>query len=173
MIRRPPRSTLFPYTTLFRSIHRPAQDHFDQLGDLRRSHPQAIPLFDGKTEPARPGAHRLTAAVDDHGRTDRAQAASAFGNPVGAGQLVAAELDDTHVQHAKPAVSGSPSMTFMFWIACPAAPFTRLSIAAMTVSRGRRTSTTSATPIATRLRYTTSLRDGRTPCMTCTHGSAS
>src|SRR2546426_5906040 len=25
MIRRPPRSTLFPYTTLFRSRHRPAQ----------------------------------------------------------------------------------------------------------------------------------------------------
>src|SRR6478735_10805428 len=25
MIRRPPRSTLFPYTTLFRSIHRPTQ----------------------------------------------------------------------------------------------------------------------------------------------------
>src|SRR3712207_8976605 len=25
MIRRPPRSTLFPYTTLFRSVHQPAQ----------------------------------------------------------------------------------------------------------------------------------------------------
>src|SRR2546425_2604625 len=25
MIRRPPRSTLFPYTTLFRSLHRPAR----------------------------------------------------------------------------------------------------------------------------------------------------
>src|SRR3989442_1841121 len=25
MIRRPPRSTLFPYTTLFRSLHRPRQ----------------------------------------------------------------------------------------------------------------------------------------------------
>src|SRR3712207_7339657 len=31
MIRRPPRSTLFPYTTLFRSGHPPA------LGDLRRA----------------------------------------------------------------------------------------------------------------------------------------
>src|SRR2546430_11879511 len=27
MIRRPPRSTLFPYTTLFRSAGRPPQDH--------------------------------------------------------------------------------------------------------------------------------------------------
>src|SRR2546430_12753330 len=26
MIRRPPRSTLFPYTTLFRSVHRVAED---------------------------------------------------------------------------------------------------------------------------------------------------
>src|SRR5690349_23932530 len=29
MIRRPPRSTLFPYTTLFRSLHRAAAEHRD------------------------------------------------------------------------------------------------------------------------------------------------
>src|SRR5690242_20854344 len=29
MIRRPPRSTLFPYTTLFRSRGRPCQNHYD------------------------------------------------------------------------------------------------------------------------------------------------
>src|SRR2546422_10979076 len=34
MIRRPPRSTLFPYTTLFRSLH--AHDVFD-LGQARES----------------------------------------------------------------------------------------------------------------------------------------
>src|SRR3982750_4990458 len=33
MIRRPPRSTLFPYTTLFRSVHRNLFDHAD-FGDL-------------------------------------------------------------------------------------------------------------------------------------------
>src|SRR5258706_2145859 len=33
MIRRPPRSTLFPYTTLFRSVHRR-----DQRGHGRRKH---------------------------------------------------------------------------------------------------------------------------------------
>src|SRR5256885_6374035 len=33
MIRRPPRSTLFPYTTLFRSQHRGHRTH---LADLRR-----------------------------------------------------------------------------------------------------------------------------------------
>src|SRR2546426_3033825 len=30
MIRRPPRSTLFPYTTLFRSLDRPQQAHREQ-----------------------------------------------------------------------------------------------------------------------------------------------
>src|SRR5258705_1548642 len=33
MIRRPPRSTLFPYTTLFRSIDHPSDNYFDmQVG---------------------------------------------------------------------------------------------------------------------------------------------
>src|SRR5438552_10206404 len=35
MIRRPPRSTLFPYTTLFRSIHFVKND----IGKQRRNHP--------------------------------------------------------------------------------------------------------------------------------------
>src|SRR5690349_22402842 len=42
MIRRPPRSTLFPYTTLFRSlgrfgddlVHAPAHGHADQVGEV-------------------------------------------------------------------------------------------------------------------------------------------
>src|SRR5438874_8799894 len=33
MLRRPPRSTLFPYTTLFRSI---VGDHFQEIGDRLR-----------------------------------------------------------------------------------------------------------------------------------------
>src|SRR5258705_11319711 len=36
MIRRPPRSTLFPYTTLFRSIPLDTRDHQDLLELLRR-----------------------------------------------------------------------------------------------------------------------------------------
>src|SRR5437764_7913433 len=35
MVRRPPRSTLFPYTTLFRSVHR-LQELAQRLGQLRR-----------------------------------------------------------------------------------------------------------------------------------------
>src|SRR5258708_19455878 len=37
MIRRPPRSTLFPYTTLFRSLHRTALRH-DCRSDSSRAH---------------------------------------------------------------------------------------------------------------------------------------
>src|SRR3712207_8306192 len=37
MIRRPPRSTLFPYTTLFRSLHRGAVEGFP--GRLTEVHP--------------------------------------------------------------------------------------------------------------------------------------
>src|SRR2546426_6227206 len=55
MIRRPPRSTLFPYTTLFRShgiarrvaritvrrIHRPEHDHVGPLANLAQRRPRA------------------------------------------------------------------------------------------------------------------------------------
>src|SRR3712207_8393764 len=34
MIRRPPRSTLFPYTTLFRSVDRTGQEGEDQAGRI-------------------------------------------------------------------------------------------------------------------------------------------
>src|SRR2546428_13442618 len=40
MIRRPPRSTLFPYTTLFRSSVELAGPLFQSLGDARRLRPQ-------------------------------------------------------------------------------------------------------------------------------------
>src|SRR5205807_6363057 len=37
MIRRPPRSTLFPYTTLFRSVHHQARDRPLGVGDLHQA----------------------------------------------------------------------------------------------------------------------------------------
>src|SRR2546430_11459630 len=40
MIRRPPRSTLFPYTTLFRSVGRECQSHKFERPDRRRLAPQ-------------------------------------------------------------------------------------------------------------------------------------
>src|SRR3712207_7053021 len=58
MIRRPPRSTLFPYTTLFRSEARPIvlPAAYARLGELRRRQgrtAEAIELFD------RAGSHPL------------------------------------------------------------------------------------------------------------------
>src|SRR3712207_7353858 len=53
MIRRPPRSTLFPYTTLFRSAH-PRTGGLMTLPDARLPTPE--PLFDADTEPYWRGA---------------------------------------------------------------------------------------------------------------------
>src|SRR3712207_8134188 len=56
MIRRPPRSTLFPYTTLFRSLHLAAVD--DELGALLLAglhvglDPVAVPLADQRAHVA-------------------------------------------------------------------------------------------------------------------------
>src|SRR3712207_8933976 len=41
MIRRPPRSTLFPYTTLFRSFERPLADRVRDLGRALADQPHA------------------------------------------------------------------------------------------------------------------------------------
>src|SRR2546422_7790643 len=58
MIRRPPRSTLFPYTTLFRSP-RPARGALPRGGDLRDPERRRD---DGAA--ARPGAVRRAARAD-------------------------------------------------------------------------------------------------------------
>src|SRR5207249_11144652 len=131
----------------------------------------AAALRDRRRRALRRRARRLAAAVHKHAWPERLGRVGACGEPLGTSELVATELDDSNAQHASPAVSGRPSITFMFWIACPAAPLTRLSIAAITVSRGRRTLATGTTPIATRLRYTTSLRDGSVPRVSTTQGS--
>src|SRR3712207_7043514 len=43
MIRRPPRSTLFPYTTLFRSVSRPPQGGHQPAADEGQDGPQVRP----------------------------------------------------------------------------------------------------------------------------------
>src|SRR3712207_8286607 len=45
MIRRPPRSTLFPYTTLFRSI---VSDHADDLAEPQRVDARSCQVDDGR-----------------------------------------------------------------------------------------------------------------------------
>src|SRR2546428_9311285 len=49
MIRRPPRSTLFPYTTLFRSVQLARAEHAE-AGEKRRQHPAAQPQHDRSEE---------------------------------------------------------------------------------------------------------------------------
>src|SRR3712207_8911847 len=58
MIRRPPRSTLFPYTTLFRSLlHRPARRRRDPRDDRRRSAERDADAAPGGGWPATDAPH--------------------------------------------------------------------------------------------------------------------
>src|SRR2546428_5079539 len=61
MIRRPPRSTLFPYTTLFRSL---GADGDADRRHLRRRHPQ--PLDDGPARVTTIGDRKSTRLNSSH-----------------------------------------------------------------------------------------------------------
>src|SRR3712207_7441248 len=63
MIRRPPRSTLFPYTTLFRSEDKPCQYAHACAEDDRAAHPRIV-----NETPCRP-----TTADDEHRRSQQWQ----------------------------------------------------------------------------------------------------
>src|SRR2546427_9452386 len=78
MIRRPPRSTLFPYTTLFRSLSRAPElrDRAARPGDrawLGRARRAALPGGRARlcaaarsVQPHRPGAHRGHGRSEEH-----------------------------------------------------------------------------------------------------------
>src|SRR2546430_6041546 len=63
MIRRPPRSTLFPYTTLFRSLRRP------EAGGARLRHPRLARVPRGAEAP-RSAARRDGARGRGHARSE-------------------------------------------------------------------------------------------------------
>ena len=95
-------------------VHRAAQHELHHLRDLGRRDAQAVPLLDGEAEPAAQRADRAPAAVyHDHG-IEAHQRPGAAREPAGAIELVAAQLHDPGAQHTSPAVSGRPSITFMF-----------------------------------------------------------
>src|SRR5256885_5563627 len=73
MIRRPPRSTLFPYTTLFRSPfeYRPAG--VAVLGELREDAAEIDLAIAERAEPAGPLEPRLEAAVRSEEHTSELQ----------------------------------------------------------------------------------------------------
>src|SRR3712207_6996630 len=68
MIRRPPRSTLFPYTTLFRSVGEPRRD---RCGDARAPRGGAAAAGDRHLDVRRRGGLRRAAARGDGARGDR------------------------------------------------------------------------------------------------------
>src|SRR2546426_4096624 len=76
MIRRPPRSTLFPYTTLFRSRERPPGEHPHQLGLAHRLRALGVGWLDGKHP--HPQRHEQQDSERGHGRghPERSKSAS-------------------------------------------------------------------------------------------------
>src|SRR3712207_4063479 len=78
MIRRPPRYTLFPYTTLFRSVRPPGDLHRPARHDALGHRPVVDP-------PPRPGAPVRQAGPRRRGG-DRALARGGRGRPAGAGR---------------------------------------------------------------------------------------
>src|SRR3712207_8235718 len=75
MIRRPPRSTLFPYTTLFRSERREVGDaHLLDAGDVLRADLDGVDRARERLEVAQPHvtAGLLVADDDDSPRVERA-----------------------------------------------------------------------------------------------------
>src|SRR3712207_8048765 len=70
MIRRPPRSTLFPYTTLFRSHHRDQhrdEDGDDRSLDLRDDHlEEDLPLAGAVDAGGLDRVHRDTLRSEEH-----------------------------------------------------------------------------------------------------------
>src|SRR5258708_32005868 len=66
MIRRPPRSTLFPYTTLFRSLHRCYHEMPHQLPSLRDIGSIACRWWILAIEPIRSEEHTSELQSPDH-----------------------------------------------------------------------------------------------------------
>src|SRR3712207_7998081 len=60
MIRRPPRSTLFPYTTLFRSVHEIRERRVESIDALKGLLVEIEDHFGGEGEQYWRGHHKLT-----------------------------------------------------------------------------------------------------------------
>src|SRR2546425_7111925 len=72
MIRRPPRSTLFPYTTLFRSERQPLEGVVDRRPDVaQRALDRPVPNRSQRESHSGPEGHQTQ--VEEHGRKQRSE----------------------------------------------------------------------------------------------------
>src|SRR2546427_7231676 len=81
MIRRPPRSTLFPYTTLFRSrpppaVRRSREDHLGDGGARREGQRRRLRPRDPDGPPPRPADGRVPRALRSEEHTSELQSQS-------------------------------------------------------------------------------------------------
>src|SRR5256885_17108874 len=68
MIRRPPRSTLFPYTTLFRSQHWSAEDIRERIDELvQKARPMLTPEMQKHLDSVRGSVHEVLPSLADAG----------------------------------------------------------------------------------------------------------
>src|SRR6266508_4137753 len=86
MILRPPGSTLFPYTTLFRSRRAPPRPRFGSRGGLRRGRdgagaPTRADPYDTVRGPADRHAGRVPRCGGNHGRSVRFRPVGRIGDP--------------------------------------------------------------------------------------------
>src|SRR3712207_8844626 len=107
MIRRPPRSTLFPYTTLFRSYRREREgeyEHLDRTGEVRRAL-DSEGIADGIDSSDRPGRE----GVRDGPHHDRYPDEPREGSPTGrrqptVGEHQPQEREEADVRDPEPGV---------------------------------------------------------------------
>ena len=107
--------------------------------------------------------HLLAAAVDHH-QFDAPPASrdDLFGQRARRVRRIEQRAPQLYQQlHSRPSVSGNPSIRFMFWTACPAAPFTRLSMALTTTARP--VAGSNDTPMSQKLVRATPRRSGTCP----------
>src|SRR3712207_8082622 len=73
MIRRPPRSTLFPYTTLFRSTFRHLNAHLDDALGLRRGQSLRVGVRHHEFDALQTGLDHVVHGVDRKSNTSELQ----------------------------------------------------------------------------------------------------
>src|SRR2546430_9204743 len=102
MIRRPPRSTLFPYTTLFRSVH--------ARGERLRSRPAALPdcpaddrCCDGWPEAAARRGRQISPGIYPHDRRSEEHTSELQSQSNLVCRLLLEKKNNKHILAARPA----------------------------------------------------------------------